>query len=318
MSGLWRVVVTGPSGAEEWGSAEALVDKAQELMEACARCMQAKVVKLPYALYGAPWDDDAAPAVPARPQAFTEYQGYGRSLEVMDAAEAETYMQWLERRALEDRVALASLREEARGRAPIYCANVDEVPSLSLQAHEMGEEVTQEVVVAMWRSLKEKYEALELEARALREEDQKHRARGSDEKRLHQALANSEAARESIAAEIGVLRRRVSQLLAGAPRPRRYPHRGAPYGQREADAPPAFAPPTMAFLLVIKRPQDPVWSSRLLTREVTTAVDHTLGSFADVVMLEHMPELDEDLHAVLSQEEDLPELEEAEERGEDE
>jgi hypothetical protein len=41
---------------------------------------------------------------------------------------------------------------------PIYCAMVDEVPSLSLTPHEISDPVTPEVIVAMWDALKKKYE----------------------------------------------------------------------------------------------------------------------------------------------------------------
>lgn len=41
---------------------------------------------------------------------------------------------------------------------PIYGAVVDEVPTLTLEPHEITEEYTPEEVVAMWDALKRKYE----------------------------------------------------------------------------------------------------------------------------------------------------------------
>jgi hypothetical protein len=45
-------------------------------------------------------------------------------------------------------------------RKPIYVAHIDEVPSLGLTPHEMADEVSSEVIVAMWDALKNKYEEL--------------------------------------------------------------------------------------------------------------------------------------------------------------
>lgn len=58
----------------------------------------------------------------------------------------------------EDIVTWAGRKPFAGPQRQIYCALLDEVPTLSLESHEIADEVSSEEVVAMWSALKQKHE----------------------------------------------------------------------------------------------------------------------------------------------------------------